>query len=119
MKIELKIPMLSLGDGAKPSKKPKDMKDVDEGAPKEKAKRKELDKMQSAPVYKPPTKAKLHKDAVHDEVRSSTREWVAGRKSTKEHQKTVERAKMALKMPTSVGMGVRQSKDDFTGGKAD
>jgi hypothetical protein len=103
VKFEVRIPMLSLAGGANktspPTKEPKDMKDKDGTSSKEKGKRKELANMQkSQPEWKPPTKTQLHKEAVHSEVRNSMREWVGGRKTTKEHQKTVDRAKLALKM---------------------
>jgi hypothetical protein len=90
MKVEIKIPMLSLG-GSKTSK--------DTVKDKDRSKRKEVESsIMQSPVYKPPTKAQMHKESVHGAVRESTRKWVAGEKSTKQHQETLDRAKMALKM---------------------
>lgn len=70
-------------------------------------------------IYKPPSKQEMHESAIHDEVRHSTRKWVAGEITAEKHKETVRRAKKALKMVSSAGLGVRKSKNDFTGGKAD
>lgn len=48
------------------------------------------------------TKEKSHKEKcdsdIHDEVRHSMRDWVAGRKSPGEHKKVMQRAQKALGM---------------------
>ena len=105
--------MLSLGGGANksspPTKEPKDMKDKDGKSPKEKAKREAIAakqpmkfKTDGAPIHqvlpwKPPTNRKLHKDTVHSALRESTRKWVSGEISTKQHNENMDRAKTALK----------------------
>jgi hypothetical protein len=104
-KLEIHIPML--GKSLSSSQKPKDMKDVDEGKKTEKAKRKEIQAMQPmAPAHfgmtagnmlpPKPSHKEMHEDRVHSEVRQSMADWVAGRKSTKEHKETVRRAKGTL-----------------------
>lgn len=70
-------------------------------------------------IYKPPSKQEMHESAIHDEVRQSMRKWVAGDITHDKHKETIRRAKKALKQVSSVGLGVRKSKNDFTGGKAD
>lgn len=124
MKIEAKIPKM-LSEGANrttpPTKAPKDMKDVDGGTDKEKAKRKKVaaSQMPAKPdggsmslggpmSWKPPTKKEMHKSAVHSEAMNSMRKWVAGDIPTKQHQETVTRATKALKHSSSYGLGIKR-----------
>jgi len=112
--FEVKIPMLSLAMSSHHKAKPQDTKSFDEGSKLDKRRAKSVEKQQpqkeyrgQAPLsagvekhWKPPSHADLMKEGTLREIRNSTHDWVAGRKSTAEHKKTMARSKQAMGFKT-------------------
>jgi hypothetical protein len=113
--FELKIPMLSLAMSSHHKAKPMAEKSLDEGSELEGRKRKSIEKNQPQKEFRghgltagmephwnhnKESHKNLLKEGIQRELRTSTHDWVAGRKSTAEHKKTVTRAKHAMGFKT-------------------
>lgn len=90
--FSIKIPMLSLAASKGKKKEDKDTP-VDNYKPP------------SRILKQDPSKKEMATSAIHDEMRNSMRDWVAGRKTTKEHKETMRRGGSALEAVPTIREG--------------